>query len=40
LKTSLILPHRQLPICAVETAQEKQPAEWFADFQLSDCDIG
>jgi GNAT superfamily N-acetyltransferase len=40
LKARAILPHRQLPICAITTSAEPLPDAWFADFQLSDCDIG
>jgi GNAT superfamily N-acetyltransferase len=40
LKARAILPHRQLPVCAVTTTTEALPFDWFTDFQLSDCDIG
>jgi GNAT superfamily N-acetyltransferase len=34
-----IVPHRILPICAVE-AGDADAGSWFDRFQLSDCDIG
>lgn len=40
LKLQGTLPHRILPICAIAASGVSAEMEWFADFQLSDCDIG
>ena len=40
LKLRGTIPHRVLPMCAVPTSGAQTTMDWFADFQLSDCDIG
>lgn len=40
LKLKGAVPHRVLPMCAVVASGSPSAMDWFADFQLSDCDIG